>query len=333
MPYSLSPLRAVVTGSGSAVPDRIVTNDDLSRTIETTDEWIVQRTGIRERRVSGPEETASTLGAEAALKALEAAGVAPAEIDLVVVATTSPDYPWPSTACLVQDAIGATNAGAFDLSAACAGFADALSVGRAMIVSGSAVKALVVGADTLTKQLDWNDRGTCILFGDGAGAVVLEAREEGDRGIIDSVLFSDGSGARLLGVEAGGGRYPKGESWSEGKRTTLHMAGREVYRFGVSAMPDACEKLLAKAGLTATDVDLFVPHQANVRIIDAAAERLGLPSEKVFVNLERYGNTSGASIPLALHEAVQQGRLREGMVVMTVGFGGGLAWGANLVRW
>ena len=316
---SPSPLRAVIAGTGSALPARIVTNDDLAKSVETTDEWIVQRTGIRERRVSGPDETSSTLGAEAARKALLAAGIEGGEIDLVIVATTSPDTPWPSVACLVQDAIGAKDAGAFDLSAACAGFVYALSVGSAMIRGGDARKALVIGTDTLTKQVDWSDRGTCILFGDGAGAVVLEAREGGDEGVIDSVLFSDGAGAKHLGVMRSG--------------APIFMNGREVYRFGVNAMPDACEKLLLKAGLTAADIDLFVPHQANVRIIDSAAQRLGLPPEKVFVNLEKYGNTSGGSIPLALDEAVAGGRLKRGMLLMTVGFGGGLAWGANLVRW
>ena len=325
--------RAVVIGTGSAVPERVVTNDEIARSVDTNDEWIVQRTGIRERRVSGPEETSSTLGAEAARRALAAAGIDAEAIDLVIVATTTPDYPWPSAACMVQDAIGAKNAGAFDLSAACAGFAYAMSVGGSMIASGSARRALVVGADTLTKQLDWSDRATCILFGDGAGAVVLEAREGGERGILDSVLFSDGSGARAVFVEAGGGKYPLGQPQSEGRRETIAMSGREVYRFGVNAMPDACERLLAKTGLCIDEVDLLVPHQANVRMIDSAAERLGLPLDKVFVNLDRYGNTSGASIPLALDEAVGQGRLRRGMVVMTVGFGGGLAWGANLVRW
>jgi len=320
-------------GSGSAVPPRIVTNDELSKTVDTTDEWIAQRTGIRERRVTAPDETSSTLGAEAAKKALAAAGVEGATIDLVICATTSPDYPWPSVACLIQDAVGATTAGAFDLSAACAGFTYALSVGGAMISAGNATRVLVVGADTLTKQVDWTDRGTCILFGDGAGAVVLEGKEDSERGLIDSVLFADGSGTKHLLIEGGGGRYPKGQSYSEGIRDTIYMAGREVYRFGVNAMPDACEKLLARTGLTSADIDLFVPHQANVRIIDSAAERLGIPKDKVFVNLERYGNTSGASIPLALDEAVQQGRLKPGMLVMTVGFGGGLAWGANLIRW
>ncbi len=326
-------IRPVVLGSGSAVPPRIVTNDELSLTVDTTDEWITQRTGIRERRVTAPDETSSTLGAEAAKKALAAAAIEGSSIDLVVCATTSPDYPWPSVACLIQDAVGATTAGAFDLSAACAGFTYALSVGGAMISAGNAKRVLVVGADTLTKQVDWTDRGTCILFGDGAGAVILEGQENSERGLIDSVLFADGSGTKHLLIEGGGGRYPKGKPYSEGVRDTIYMAGREVYRFGVNAMPDACEKLLARTGLTPADVDLFVPHQANVRIIDSAAERLGIPKDKVFVNLERYGNTSGASIPLALDEAVQQGRLKPGMLVMTVGFGGGLAWGANLIRW
>lgn len=333
MPYIPNLPRAVVAGSGSALPERVMTNDEIAQMVDTNDEWIRQRTGIHERRVSGAEETASTLGSEAARKALAVARMAPEEIDLVVTATISPDYPWPSTACLIQDKIGAKNAGAFDLGAACAGFVYAVSVGSAMIASGSMKTVLVVGSDTLTKQVDWTDRATCILFGDGAGAIVLRAEENGQRGVIDSALFSDGSGAHHLLVEGGGGRYPKCQPHSEGKRETIYMAGREVYRFGVNAMPDACEKLLAKAGMSADEVDLFVPHQANIRIIDSAAERLGLPPEKVFVNLQRYGNTSGASIPLALDEAVQQGRLKPGMVVMTVGFGGGLAWGANLIRW
>lgn len=324
--------RAVVLGTGSALPAQVMTNDDLSKIVDTSDEWIAQRTGIRERRVSLPEETSSTLGAEAVRRALFDSGVDPLSVDLIVMATTTPDYPWPSAACLVQNAVGAKNAGAFDLSAACAGFTYALSVGSAMIVAGSAKRVVVVGSDTLTKQVDWNDRTTCILFGDGAGAVVLEA-QEGERGVIESALFADGAGAVHLGVEAGGGRYPKGKAYSEGRRETIHMAGREVYRFGVHAMPDACEKLLAKTGYTVDDVDLFVPHQANVRMIDSAAERLGLPKEKVVVNLEKYGNTSGGSIPLALDEAARTGRLQPGMLVVTVGFGGGLAWGANLIRW
>lgn len=326
-------IRPVVIGSGSAVPPRVMTNDELSTMVDTNDEWITQRTGIKERRVTAENETSSTLGTEAALRALEAAGIEGSTIDLVVCATTSPDYPWPSVGCMIQNTIGATTAGAFDLSAACAGFAYALSVGGAMITAGNAKRVLVVGADTLTKQMDWSDRGTCILFGDGAGAVVLEGQEDSERGLIDSVLFADGSGTKHLLIEGGGGRYPKGKEYSEGIRDTIYMAGREVYRFGVNAMPDACEKLLAKTGLTAADVDLFVPHQANIRIVESAAERLGIPMEKVFVNLEKYGNTSGASIPLALDEAVQQGRLKRGMLVMTVGFGGGLAWGANLIRW
>ncbi len=325
--------RAVVAGIGHAVPPKIVTNDDLSKIVETNDAWIVQRTGIRERRVCADDETSSTLSIEASKEALQDAGWDPASLDLVIVGTVTGDNIFPATSCMVQDAIGARNAGAFDLGAACAGFIYGTAVAASMIESGQCKRILVVGVDVLSKYVDWTDRSTCVLFGDGAGAVVLEGREGTDRGVLETVLLSDGSGARHIILEAGGSRYPiTGEEWKS-KNRHLYMAGAEVYRFAVNNMGDACLRALAEIGMTSDEIDLFVPHQANLRIIDSAADKLGLPPEKVFKNVEKYGNTSGGSIPLALYEAVKEGRLREGMVVMTVGFGAGLVWGANIIRW
>lgn len=325
--------RAVIAGIGHAVPPRIVTNDDLSKMVETNDAWIVQRTGIKERRVCATDETSSTLSIEAANEALQDAGWDPDSLDLVIVGTVTGDNIFPATSCMVQDAIGARNAGAFDLGAACAGFIYGTAVAASMIESGQCKRILVVGVDVLSKYVDWTDRSTCVLFGDGAGAVVLEGREGTDRGVLETVLLSDGSGARHIILEAGGSRYPiSGEEWKS-KNRHLYMAGAEVYRFAVNNMGDACLRALAEIGMTSDEIDLFVPHQANLRIIDSAADKLGLPPEKVFKNVEKYGNTSGGSIPLALYEAVKDGRLREGMVVMTVGFGAGLVWGANIIRW
>jgi 3-oxoacyl-[acyl-carrier-protein] synthase-3 len=325
--------RAVVAGIGHAVPPKIVTNDDLSKLVDTNDAWIVQRTGIKERRVCAADETSSTLSIEAANEALQDAGWDPDSLDLVIVGTVTGDNIFPATSCMVQDAIGARNAGAFDLGAACAGFIYGTAVAASMIESGQCKRILVVGVDVLSKYVDWTDRSTCVLFGDGAGAVVLEGREGTDRGVLETVLLSDGSGARHIILEAGGSRYPiTGEEWKS-KNRHLYMAGAEVYRFAVNNMGDACLRALAEIGMTSDQIDLFVPHQANLRIIDSAADKLGLPPEKVFKNVEKYGNTSGGSIPLALYEAVKDGRLREGMVVMTVGFGAGLVWGANIIRW
>lgn len=326
-------ISATICGVGHAVPAKVVTNFDLEKILDTSDAWIAQRTGIRERRVCEPHETTSMLASEAARNALEPAGITAADIDLIVLATISGDYIWPSTASVVQDMIGAKNAGAFDVSAACAGFVYALANTSAMIRAGEIQNALVIGADTLSRQVDWSDRGTAILFGDAAGAVVLRAKEDEVRGVIASVLYSDGSGAKSLLIEGGGTKAPFGSEGLTPRDLKIKMAGSEVYRFAVQAMGDACERVLEKAGMHSSDVDLFVPHQANIRIINSAADRLGLPSEKVFVNVDRFGNTSGGSVPLALSEASAQGRLKEGMIVMTVGFGGGLVWGANLIRW
>lgn len=325
--------RAVIAGIGHAVPPKILTNDDLSKMVDTNDEWIVQRTGIKERRVCSPTETSGSLSIEASREALQRAGWDPASLDMVIVATVTGDMLFPATSCLVQDAIGARNAGAFDLGAACAGFICAAAVASSMIESGQCQRILVVGVDVLSKYVDWTDRSTCVLFGDGAGAVLLEAREDTDRGVLKTVLLSDGSGAKHISIEVGGSRYPvSGNEWQD-KGRYLYMAGAEVYRFAVNAMGDACLRVLDQLGMTPDQIDLFVPHQANLRIIDSAASKLGLPPEKVFMNVHKYGNTSGGSIPLALYEAVQEGRLREGMVVMTVGFGAGLVWGANIIRW
>lgn len=310
-----------------------MTNDEVSKLVDTSDEWIRQRTGIRERRICGPDEGTGSLALTAAREALSKSGIEPSEIDVVIVGTVTGDFLWPSTACYIQDQLGISNAGAFDVSAACAGFIYSLANATGLIESGAVRNALVVGVDSLTKQVDWTDRSTCVLFGDGAGCVVLKGIENTDRGVLGTVMLSDGSGFKYINLEAGGSRYPYGSTQAEGRRTKLYMSGAEVYRFAVNAMGDACRKVLDKVGMTASDVDLFVPHQANLRIIESSAERLELPPEKVFVNVDRYGNTSGGSIPLALYEAEKHGRLKPGMIVLTVGFGAGLVWGANLVRW
>ncbi|AIE84811.1 beta-ketoacyl-ACP synthase III [Fimbriimonas ginsengisoli] len=326
--------RAVIQSIGHAVPSKVLTNKDLEKFVDTNDEWIVQRTGISERRVcDGPDEGTGSLALAASIEAIERAGVGPEAIELVLCGTVSGDYPWPSTACYVQNAIGAKHAGAFDVSAACAGFIYALSNAAAMIEAGQVTNVLVIGVDSLSKQVDWSDRSTCILFGDAGGAVMLKAEDDTDRGLIETVLMSDGSGARFISIEVGGSKYPWGSEQAEGRKSKITMAGSETFRFAVNAMGDACAKVLEKAGMTADQVDLFVPHQANLRIIESAAKRLGLPPEKVFVNVNKYGNTSGGSIPLALYEAEQSGQLKKGMVTMTVGFGAGLVWGANLIRW
>ncbi|MDW8060472.1 MAG: beta-ketoacyl-ACP synthase III [Thermomicrobium sp.] len=323
--------RAAITGWGGYVPARVLTNADLERMVATSDEWIVTRTGIRERRIAGPEDTTLRMATEAARRALGTARLDPTALDLVVVATTTPDYLMPATASLLQAALGATRAGAFDLVAACSGFVYALSVGAQFIAAGSARAVLVVGVDALTRWLDFTDRSTCVLFGDGAGAVVLEATDA-DEGVLSTVLGSDGSGAMHLYLEGfpelllANGAVPP-------KRPVMRMDGREVFRFSVRIVGEAAAEAIARAGLTLGEIDLLIPHQANLRIIDAAVKRLGLPWEKVWVNLDRYGNTSAASVPLGLAEAAEQGVLRPGMNVVLVAFGAGLAWAASVVRW
>lgn len=327
------PTKAVITGIGHAVPPKVLSNNDLSKMVDTNDEWITQRTGIKERRICSAEETSATLSIEAAKRALANANLLATDLDLIVCGTVTGDMLFPSTSCLIQTGIGATNAGSYDLGAACAGFIYSLATAAAMIESGAVKRVLVIGVDTLSKFVDWNDRSTCVLFGDGAGAVILEAQENSDRGVQRTVLFSDGAGAPHITLEVGGSLYPNCSPQAEGKRNSIFMAGAEVYRFAVNAMGEACCKVLDQVGMSPEEVDLFVPHQANLRIIESAAKRLNLPPEKVFVNVHKYGNTSGGSIPIALSEAVAEGRLKPGMTVLTVGFGAGLVWGANIIKW
>jgi len=328
-----APRYAQITGWGMYVPERVVTNDDLARIVNTTDEWIVSHTGIRERRiVSDGRETTATMATRAGRTALRVAGVTPAQLGLVIVATVTPESPFPSTASLVQDALGATNAGAFDLSAGCSGFVYALSLARDVICSGSTDHVLVIGSETLSRITDWTDRNTCVLFGDGAGAVVVSACGEAC-GVMASVLGSDGSGGDLLIVPAGGSRIPATPETIRNGDHYIKMNGREVYRFATTIVPKATETVLRKAGWEMSDVAQMIPHQANSRIIDAATKRLGVPEEKVFVNVDRYGNTSGASIPIALCEAIEQGRVLPGDKLVMVGFGAGLSWAAVALTW
>lgn len=329
----MSSRKAVIRSIGMSVPDKVLTNEDLAKMVDTNDEWIRQRTGIVERRICAEDETASTLATRAATEALARAEFDAMDLDMLICGTVTGDMPFPSTACLVQENIGAKRAGAFDVGAACAGFIYSLATAASLIENGQVQRALVIGVDVLSKFTDWTDRSTCVLFGDGAGAVVIESGEGTDRGVLKTVLLADGSGAPHINMEVGGSLHPNCDPKSKGFRNTIFMAGAEVYRFAVHAMGDACCRVLEQAGLEPSDVDLFVPHQANIRIIQSAAERLKLPDEKVFLNVQRYGNTSAGSIPIGLYEAEAEGRLKPGMLVMTVGFGAGLVWGANLIRW
>ena len=323
---------AQITGWGKCLPQRILTNDDLAKCVDTSDEWIRTRTGIAARRIADSRETTASMAIRAARSALVVAKLAPQKLDLIIVATATPEFIFPATACLVQDALGALHAAAFDLSAGCTGFVYALSVAAQMIRSGAQRNAVVIGAETLSRIVNWQDRSTCVLFGDGAGAVVLEATEGGGS-FLTSVLGADGSGADLLKIPAGGSRHPlTATSFRDGEHY-IHMDGREVYRFATRIMARASREAMEAARLTADKVALFIPHQANIRIIEAAARELGISKERVYVNLQRYGNTSAASIPIALCEAVEEGRLHPGDNVVLVGFGAGLTWGAAVLRW
>ncbi|MCC7355743.1 MAG: ketoacyl-ACP synthase III [Anaerolineae bacterium] len=324
---------AHIIGWGKYAPERVLTNADLEKMVETTDEWIRSRTGIRERHVAAnPKDTTATLAVRAARDALNMAGVHPAQIDLIIVSTSSPEHIFPATACLVQDALGASKAGAFDLSAACSGFVYALSMAHASIASGNADYVLVLGSETLSRITDWKDRNTCVLFGDGAGALLLRASEQ-PGGVLSTVLGSDGSGGDLLILPAGGSRFPTTpETLSQGMHY-IKMDGREVFRFATRVMAKATQEVIAKAGLRLDDVNLVIPHQANERIINSSMSALKLPPDKVFVNLDRYGNTSTASIPIALCEAVETGRVRPNDTLVFVGFGAGLTWAAAAVKW
>ncbi len=306
-----------IAGTGVSIPDKIITNVDMEKIVDTSDEWIKTRSGIEERRAAEAGQKASDLGAEAGLRAIKDAGLAPEDIDLVIVATITPDYHFPSTACAIQDKIGLTRAAAFDLSAGCSGFVYAMVTGAQFIASGLYKNVLIIGSETLTKILNWEDRSTCVLFGDAAGAVVLSPTEPG-YGILASIMGSDGSGGELL---------------MAGENGHLTMNGREVYKFAVRVMGDTAVKVIEKANLQPEDINCFIPHQANLRIIEAAAKRLKLPMEKVYVNVNKYGNTSAASIPVALHEARKAGIFDKGDNLVLVGFGAGLTWAAAALRW
>ncbi len=319
-----------ILGTGKYVPERRLTNRDLEQMVDTNDEWIVTRTGIRERRIADTAQATSDLAYEASVRALAAAGLTADQIDLIIVATITPDMFFPSTACLLQDRLGAKQAAAFDLSAACSGFIYGLATASGFIQSGLYRRILVVGAETLSRITDYTDRNTCILFGDGAGAVVVGEVPEG-RGFQSFVLGADGSGGELLRICGGGSRMPSDAQTVADKRHYLEMNGRDVFKFAVRVMGSAAEEALAKAGLNKSDIDLLVPHQANIRIVQSALERLGLSEDKAMVNLDRYGNVSAASIPLALAEAVEEGRAKEGDRLVLVGFGGGLTWGSTVL--
>ena len=324
-------MRARITGTGSYVPAKVLTNVDLEHMVATSDQWITERTGIRERRLVTPGEACSDLAVKAAEGALKAAGVSAAELDMILLATCTGDYPLPATACLIQHRIGATRAAACDLSAACCGFVYALSVADAYVKTGLR-HVLVIGSEVMSAITDWTDRNTCILFGDGAGAAVLSARD-GERGILSSHLKSDGALCDLIIVPGGGSRNPPSEKIVAERMQFIRMKGNETFKVAVRTLEDIARETLAANNLSVKDLDLYVPHQANGRILKAVADRLGLPIEKMMLNLARYGNTSAASIPIALDEAVQEGRIKEGSLVMIGAFGAGLTWASALIRW
>jgi 3-oxoacyl-[acyl-carrier-protein] synthase-3 len=325
-----------IAGTGSYVPDRVLTNADLEKIVETTDDWIVSRTGIKERRIAAPDEATSHMATKAAQRAIEAAGIAVEDIDLIIVATISPDTFFPSTACHVQRNLGATKAVAFDVSAACAGFLYAMQIARHFINSGNRRTALIIGADKLSGIVNWKDRNTCVLFGDGAGAAILTSKDPGDNdpsGLLSSIMASDGRLTDILSVPGGGSAIPITPENADQRLNTIHMQGREVFKAAVKHTLEACETAIERAGLTAQDISLIIPHQANIRIVDAIRERLKLPPERAFLNLHKYGNTSGAAIAIALDEAARSGAMKTGDNVLLVAFGAGFAWAASVIRW
>lgn len=324
--------RAGIAGIGAFAPEKVLTNADLEKMVDTSDEWISTRTGIKERRILAQGQSTSDLGVAAARQALKRAGLQPEDLQLIITATATPDMPFPATGCIIQEKLGAVNAAAFDLQAGCSGFVYALSVATQFVENGAYDRVLVVGADSLTRVTDWTDRNTCVLFGDGGGAAVVMPAQNGN-GVLGFHLGADGTGQELLKINAGGSRHPANHDTVDQKLHYIQMAGSEVFKFASKIIEEASRKVLEKAHLTVEDVDLFVPHQANLRIIESAAKRLKIPKEKVFVNVQRYGNTSCGSIPLALNDALAEGRLEAGKVVVLVGFGAGLTWAASAIRW
>ena len=332
-PRSSKALRTVsIIGTGSYVPDKVLTNSDLSRMIDTSDEWITTRTGIKERRIAAKDENTSEMATKAALKAMEQAKISAKEIDLIIVATATPDMLFPATACFVQKKMGATNAACLDISAACAGFLFGLEIAQQFITSHTHDTVLVIGAEKLTSITNWTDRNTCVLFGDGAGAAILRHRGSA-HGVISTHIGSDGNYSDILFMPGGGSRCPITRENVDMHLATIHMTGKEVYKQAVIAMLNAAKKVLDKAGLSIDDIACVIPHQANLRIIEAIADRLGISRDKMFVNLDRYGNTSAAAVAIALDEANRSERIKPGDYVLMIVFGGGLTWASTIIEW
>ena len=329
----MSTRRAKITAVSHYLPERRVTNKDLEKTVDTSDDWIVERTGIRERRVAAKGQATSDLGAAAAERLLEKRGIDAAELDLIIVATVTPDMFFPSTACLVQTKIGAKNAWGFDLSGACSGFVYAVATAVQFIAAGTHKKVLVIGADVMTSIIDFHDRATCVLFGDGAGAVLLEPAEEGERGIIDFILRSDGGGGQFLYMPGGGSLNPTSAETIEKKMHYVHQDGRNVFKFAVRGMAEISQEILAKHGLCAKDLKLYIPHQANLRIINAAVEKMALTPDQVAINIDKYANTTAGTIPICLSEAVESKQIQANDLVLLASFGAGFTWGSLLLRW
>ena len=323
--------KATITGMGKYIPSRVMTNKELEEMVDTSDEWITSRTGIKERRIAADDEPSSELGFHAAKEALGKANLEAEELDLIIVATVTPDKLFPATACIIQHKLGAVNAAAYDLEAGCSGFVYAVNTASQFIENGLYENVLVIGSETLSKITDWEDRSTCVLFGDGAGAAVLQPAENG--GFLSFEMGADGSGHECLQVPAGGSAQPPSSETIEQNKHFIKMAGNQVFKFAVKTMATASQKVIEEADLKADDIDLFIPHQANTRIIEAAARRLQLESERVFVNLPRYGNTSSASVPIALKEACEEGFVSTGDYIVLVAFGAGLTWAATVIEW
>lgn len=325
-------INAVIAGAGSAIPSGKLTNEDLEKIVETSDEWIMSRTGIKVRHICQEGETTATLAAEAATKALADAGMEASEIDMIVLATITPEMGFPSTACFVQDMIGASNAWAFDISAACSGFVYGLSIASQFVLGGSNKAALVIGAENLSSITDYEDRNSCVLFGDGAGAVVLKADTGGSNGVMYSCSSSDGGGWTSLKCEAYGSRYPVGKELDDPKKVYMSINGREIYQLAVRRIVELVEDCLDKCDLTMDQIDMFIPHQMNARIIESVGKRLKFAENHVFINIEKYGNTSAASIPIALADCLKEGKIKSGDIVLLAAFGAGLTWGANVIQ-
>ncbi len=326
-------IRARIIGTGSYAPEKVLTNDDLSKIVETSDAWITERTGIKQRHVAAPGENTSDMALRAAVRALEMANTRPEDLDLIIVGTISPDLPMPACAAFLQHKLGARKSFAFDLSAACAGSLFGLSVASQYIATGSVKRALVVGVELLTRIVDWSDRNTCVLFGDAAGAMVLGPSDDDKRGVISTHLHTDGSQTGILCIPGGGSAKPLDEEGVRAKLNTVAMQGREVYKFAVRSLTDAVKEALAHNNLGAGDVSHVIAHQANLRIIEAVLERTGLPIDKAWINIDRYGNTSSASLPMTLDEANRAGRLKEGDTIVMMAIGAGMSWGSGVVRW